>query len=134
MCEEFKIRSYNIITDGTDNHLFLLDLKNKGISGARAEKILEYVNIYVNKNTIPGDVSALNPSGIRIGTPAITTLGIKDDDIIEIVYFIDTALNIGKSIIEKYNPSNLNEFVNFFDKEDKLKELKFSVKMFMKQF
>jgi glycine hydroxymethyltransferase len=85
-------RGYRIITGGTDNHLFLMDLRSKGISGAEAEKRLEAAGISVNKNTIPGDVSALKPSGIRIGTPAITTRGMKVEQMAAVADFIDAAI------------------------------------------
>uniref|UniRef100_T1GJL3 Serine hydroxymethyltransferase n=1 Tax=Megaselia scalaris TaxID=36166 RepID=T1GJL3_MEGSC len=66
-------KGYNIVTGGTDVHLVLVDLRSAGVTGARAEYILEEVSIACNKNTVPGDKSALNPSGIRLGTPALTT-------------------------------------------------------------
>lgn len=60
---------YDIVTGGTDNHLILVNLKNKGLDGNRAEKVLEAVHIACNKNTCPGDKSALRPSGLRFGSP-----------------------------------------------------------------
>lgn len=60
-------KGYNIATGGTDVHLVLVDLRSKGLSGAKAEKILEEVSIACNKNTVPGDKSPFNPSGIRLG-------------------------------------------------------------------
>jgi glycine hydroxymethyltransferase len=84
LCSALEEKGFNIVTGGTDNHLFLVDLRNKGISGAEAERRLEAAGISVNKNTIPGDKSALNPSGIRIGVPAVTTKGMKEDDMKEI--------------------------------------------------
>jgi glycine hydroxymethyltransferase len=83
---------YAVITGGTDNHLFLLDLRPKGITGAEAERALEAAGISVNKNTIPGDLSALKPSGIRIGTSAVTTRGLKPQDMKQVSEFIVTAL------------------------------------------
>jgi glycine hydroxymethyltransferase len=69
-----------------------LDLRPKGITGAEAEKALEAAGISVNKNTIPGDTSALKPSGIRIGTSAITSRGLKPADMKQVSEFIVTAL------------------------------------------
>ena len=66
---------YNIVSGGTDNHLVLVDLKDKGIDGARVERVLELVGVASNKNTVPGDKSAMKPGGLRMGTPAMTTRG-----------------------------------------------------------
>ena len=123
---------YNIVTNGTDNHLFLIDLRDKGISGGRVEKILEFVNISVNKNTIPGDISALNPSGIRIGTPAITTRGIKEDDMNYLADILDRTIKIGVIIQKLYNPKTIKEFVIYFQNYKELENLKIEVHNFMK--
>ena len=64
----------NYSKDGTDNHLLLIKLKNFGITGGKMEKVCELANISLNKNTVPGDKSALSPMGIRIGTPCMTTI------------------------------------------------------------
>jgi len=85
-------RGYNIVTGGTDNHLMLVDLRPVACSGAVAEKALEAAGISVNKNTIPGDVSALRPSGIRIGTAAITTRGAMPVDMDDVADLIDRAI------------------------------------------
>ena len=75
-------RGYNIVTGGTDCHLLVVDLTNKGVSGKQAEEILEEINITCNKNTIPFDSkSPFVTSGIRLGTPAITTRGFVGEDI-----------------------------------------------------
>ena len=131
MCECFIDKGYDIVTGGTDNHLFLLNLKNKGISGARAEKILEHVGIYVNKNTVPGDTSALNPSGIRIGTSVITTLDLTCTDVRYIVKYIDIALNEGINIINMYKPENIEQFMNYVKINGNLDSLKTSIRNFM---
>lgn len=94
LAEEMSKKGYTIITGGTDNHLFLIDLRNKGINGAEAETRLSAAGISVNKNTIPGDISALKPSGIRIGTAAMTTRGYKENDMIQIAEKIDRALGV----------------------------------------
>lgn len=67
LCEVLKSRGFDIATGGTDVHLALVDMRSKGVTGARAERILELCSIACNKNTVPGDKSALNPSGIRLG-------------------------------------------------------------------
>lgn len=74
-------------------HLVLVNVKSVGLSGAKAEFILEEVNIACNKNTVPGDTSALNPSGIRLGTPALTTRGLKEPEIDQVVMFIHSGMS-----------------------------------------
>ena len=71
--ETFMEKGYKMVSDGTDNHLILMDVKSSGLTGSKAEKILERVFIFANKNSIVGDKSPMNPGGLRIGTPAITT-------------------------------------------------------------
>ena len=77
-----------VLPGGTDTHLVLLDLRPVSTEGARAEKILEEMGIAVNKNTCPGDKSALRPSGLRIGTPALTSRNMKEQDIAKVAEFI----------------------------------------------
>lgn len=87
-------KGYDVVSGGTDNHSILIDLRNKEISGKKAERLLGLVDITVNKNMVPfDDKSPFITSGIRIGTPAITTRGISKDKIEQIVDFIDRTLN-----------------------------------------
>lgn len=88
-----KEQGLRIVTDGTDNHIVLVDLKPYNITGKEAEAALEAVGISSNKNTIPGDLSALNPSGLRLGTAAITTRGATEADCRQIASLIAQALN-----------------------------------------
>ncbi|MHC5309234.1 serine hydroxymethyltransferase [Myroides sp. LJL116] len=93
MAEAFVKRGYDIISGGTDNHMMLIDLRNKGISGKQAEEALGLAEITVNKNMVPfDDKSPFVTSGIRIGTPAITTRGLKEEDMEVIVELIDKVL------------------------------------------
>lgn len=92
---------YHVVTGGTDNHLLLVNLSNKGLDGNRAEKVLEAVHIACNKNTCPGDKSALRPSGLRFGTPALTTRGFMEDDFIKVANLIDNAIDITAFICSK---------------------------------
>lgn len=89
LAEELKAAGYVCVSGGTDNHLVWVDLRNQALNGSRAEKVLEEISIACNKNTVPGDKSAINPSGIRLGTPALTTRTLKEDDIVQVVKFID---------------------------------------------
>ncbi|KAJ1673244.1 Serine hydroxymethyltransferase, cytosolic [Spiromyces aspiralis] len=95
----FTDRGYNLVTGGTDTHLLLVNLKaSKGVDGARAERVLELAKIAVNKNTVPGDVSAMVPGGLRLGTPAMTTRGFREQDFATTAEFIDRAVAITADI------------------------------------
>jgi glycine hydroxymethyltransferase len=95
---------FNLVSGGTDNHLILIDLRNKNIPGKKLAKALDRARIVTNYNTVPGDTaSAFNPSGIRLGTPAVTTRGMKEDQMDLIAEFIaKVADNIdNESVIEE---------------------------------
>lgn len=94
MADALIAKDYNLVSGGTDNHLVLVDLRNKNITGKAAQLALDEAGITCNKNTVPNETaSALVTSGIRLGTPALTTRGFKEDDIRQVVEFIDKALN-----------------------------------------
>ncbi|XP_023167703.2 serine hydroxymethyltransferase, cytosolic [Drosophila hydei] len=95
LCKGLIDLGYKVATGGTDVHLVLVDVRKTGMTGYKAELVLEEVGIACNKNTVPGDKSAMNPSGIRLGTPALTTRGLLEKDIEQVVAFIDAALKIG---------------------------------------
>jgi glycine hydroxymethyltransferase len=102
MAKGFIDLGYNIVSKGTDNHMFLIDLRNKNLTGKEALAALEQVNITVNKNMVPfDDKSAFVTSGIRIGSPAITTRGLKEKECLKIVELIDNVLK------NKDNPKEL---------------------------
>lgn len=93
MAEAFTKRGYDLISGGTDNHMMLIDLRNKGITGKEAENALVKAEITVNKNMVPfDDKSPFTTSGIRIGTPAITTRGLGEADMEKVVELIDRVL------------------------------------------
>ena len=85
---------YNIVSGGTDNHLVLVDLKSKNIDGARVERVLELCGVASNKNTVPGDKSAMKPGGLRMGSPAMTTRGFQPPDFARIAEIVDRAVTI----------------------------------------
>nr|CAD27655.1 mitochondrial serine hydroxymethyltransferase [Eremothecium gossypii] len=92
--EELSKRGFSLVSGGTDTHLLLIDLSPMGIDGSRLETILERLNIAANKNTIPGDKSALYPSGLRVGTPAMTTRGFGPAEFGRVAAYINEAVKL----------------------------------------
>ncbi len=112
LSNELQSKDYTIVSGGTDNHLFLIDLSNKNISGTKAQVTLEKAGIILNRNMIPFDKRTANdPSGIRMGTPSVTTRGMKEPEMIKIANWIDQAITAS-------------------DDDDKLKEIKSEVVTF----
>lgn len=102
MAAAFGAKGYRIISDGTDNHLMLIDLRSKHLTGKQAEEALIKADITINKNMVPFDTqSPFVTSGMRIGTPAITTRGLKEKDVVKVVDLIDEVLKAPE------NPDNL---------------------------
>jgi len=94
MAEAFVARGYHVISGGTDNHMMLIDLRNKNITGKDAEQALVKADITVNKNMVPfDDKSPFVTSGIRVGTAAVTTRGLKEADMETIVGLIDEVIS-----------------------------------------
>ncbi|NLE91541.1 MAG: serine hydroxymethyltransferase [Elusimicrobia bacterium] len=115
MAEGLAGKGYRIVSGGTDNHLMLVDLTSKNISGKQASDVLEEVNITVNKNLIPYDKqSPAVTSGIRIGTPAVTTRGMKETQMRQIADFIDQAVTVRE---DAYAKSGIREQVKELAKQ-----------------
>jgi glycine hydroxymethyltransferase len=94
LAEKLMTKDYQLVTGGTDNHLLLIDLTNKGVKGAEAETALSKAGITVNKNTVPYDPRPpFDPSGIRLGTPALTTRGMRESEMERVAEWIDAAIN-----------------------------------------
>lgn len=91
-------KGYDLVSGGTDNHLMLVNLKTRDMDGARAERVLELSGIALNKNTVPGDKSAFNPGGIRMGTHAMTTRGCEASDFEQIAGFLDRGIGIAAQV------------------------------------
>ena len=89
---------YDVVSGGTDNHLVLLDLRARGIDGARVERVLELVGVAANKNTVPGDRSAMRPGGLRMGSPAMTTRGFLAEDFRRVAEIVDRAVLIAQKL------------------------------------
>lgn len=124
---------YQVVSGGTDNHLVLIDLKDRGIDGARVERVLELVGVASNKNTVPGDISAMKPGGLRMGSPAMTTRGLQPEDFVRIADIVDRAvtisLHLNKKAIEESesqklkNPRNLKAFFEFVGDGNEIREI-----------
>jgi len=116
LAEELIKYGFDLVCGGTDNHLILIDLRNKGIGGKEAAVALEEAGIVVNANSIPNDPAPpLKPSGIRLGTPALTTRGMKEKEMRLIAGWI-------------------NEILKLKVKSEKLKKIRNEVKAFLKDF
>lgn len=124
---EFKKLGYRLVSDGTDSHMVLVSLREQGVDGARVEYVCEKINIALNKNSIPGDKSALVPGGVRIGAPAMTTRGMGEEDFHKIVQYINETVKLARETQQSL-PKEANRLKDFKAKidqgSDKLTQLK----------
>jgi len=119
LCDELKKYNFKIISNATESHLILIDLRNKNIIGNLAAETLEYVNIVTNKNSIPFDTNPpFYPSGIRLGTPSITTRGLKEKEIKQLAKLINQTINI---ILKEKTKLKINS------EQEKKKEIKIKI-------
>uniref|UniRef100_M4CI95 Serine hydroxymethyltransferase n=1 Tax=Brassica campestris TaxID=3711 RepID=M4CI95_BRACM len=136
--ETLLSKGYDLVSGGTENHLVLVNLKNKGIDGSRVEKVLESVHIAANKNTVPGDVSAMVPGGIRMGTPALTSRGFIEEDFAKVAEYFDLAVKIALKIKAESQGTKLKDFVATMQSNEKLQsemaKLREMVEEYAKQF
>merc|ERR1719476_260309 len=102
--ESLQGRGFDLVSHGTDNHLVLIDLRSKGVNGSKAETICEHSSIVLNKNTIPGDKSAMNPNGLRVGTPAMTSRGLVEEDFARVGEFISEAVETAVDVQKESGP------------------------------
>ncbi|KAF8063057.1 SHM1 [Scenedesmus sp. PABB004] len=128
-------RGYSLVSGGTDNHIVLVDLRPKGIDGSRAERVLELAHIAANKNTVPGDVSAMVPGGLRMGSPALTSRGFVEKDFEQVADFVDRAVQIAVGLKATAGPK-LKDFRDFLatNTTPEIEALKADVEAFAKQF
>jgi glycine hydroxymethyltransferase len=117
LAEELNKYDFKLVSNGTDNHLLLIDLSNKNVNGALAAFALEVAGIVVNKNSVPNDtMPPFYPSGIRLGTPAITTRGLKEKEMIKVASWINSAIN---EVKDYQLPGNKDERKAFWIKYKK---------------
>merc|ERR1712157_114491 len=108
--KRFMENGFHVVSGGTDNHLVLVDFRDKKINGARIDLVLDDVSIAGNKNTCPGDKSALNPSGMRFGAPALTSRNFKEADFEKVVDFIIEGVNLAIDIKNSCEGTMIKEF------------------------
>jgi len=130
-----QARGFNLVSGGTDNHIVLTDLRPKGVDGSRVERVLELAHIAANKNTVPGDVSAMVPGGLRMGSPALTSRGFVEADFDRVADFVDRAVNITVDLKKQTGPK-LKDFRAYLESETPpaIAELREDVEEFAKQF
>jgi glycine hydroxymethyltransferase len=133
LADALMAKGYKLCTDGTDNHLILWDVRPQGLTGSKIEKVCDAINISLNKNTVPGDRSAQSPGGVRIGTPALTTRGLKEDDFRKIADFLDRAVKICLDI-QKQSGKMLKDFVAAIPNNEDIKVLAKDVATFATSF
>merc|ERR1719330_1106651 len=125
----------SLVSGGTDNHLLLIDLRSKGVNGNKTELVCEQASIVLNKNTIPGDKSAMNPNGLRVGTPAMTSRGLVEEDFVRVGEFIGEAVDVAANVQRQSGPK-LVDFRRVLSENPpaKLSELKKEVEGFASRF
>ncbi|KAJ6989522.1 serine hydroxymethyltransferase 1 [Populus alba x Populus x berolinensis] len=130
-------KGYELVSGGTENHLVLVNLKNKGIDGSRVEKVLESVHIAANKNTVPGDVSAMVPGGIRMGTPALTSRGFVEEDFAKVADFFDASVKLAVKMKAETKGTKLKDFLVTMQSahfQSEISKLRHEVEEYAKQF
>ena len=132
LANELMLLGYNVSSQGTDNHIVLVNLKNKNVTGSKVEKICEMCNISINKNSVFGDKSALSPGGIRLGSSPLTSRNMKENDFIQIAYYIDECVKIAIEIQEK-SGKKMKDFIVVCNQDEfksKINDLKQKIILF----
>jgi len=133
LAEELIKKGYTIVTGGTDNHIVLWDVRTHELTGSKLEKLFEMVSISVNKNSVYGDTSALTPGGIRLGTPALTSRGFKEEEMVKIAQFLDRGLKIAQKTQELVGRL-LKDFISSLETNEEIQVLKHDIETFAKGF
>lgn len=111
------------MTDGTVNHIVLWDLRTVSLTGSKMEKMCDAVNITLNKNAVHGDSSAFTPGGVRVGTSAVTSRSLKDDDAVQIAHFLHEACQLALKI-QTTSGKMMKDFVKALEGNEEVAELK----------
>eukprot|EP00347_Sterkiella_histriomuscorum_P008940 403343157 len=133
LCEALKAKGEVFITGGTDNHLIMWDVRPHDLTGSKVDKVLDKVHITTNKNSIVGDKSAINPGGVRLGTPAVTTRGYTEEHMEVIADFLLRAVAIAKKIQGQVG-KQLKDFLPALETDEEIRALGDEVKAFSSKF
>jgi len=133
LAEEMTKRGHVLITGGTDNHLILWDVRPHSLTGSKVEKLLEIASISVNKNAVYGDTSALAPGGVRVGTPAVTSRGLNEADMVKVAEFLDRGAKLSIALQNKVG-KQLAQFVPAAEASEEVQALKKEVEAFASGF
>eukprot|EP00468_Gymnochlora_sp_CCMP2014_P013676 CAMPEP_0167749876 /NCGR_PEP_ID=MMETSP0110_2-20121227/5665_1 /TAXON_ID=629695 /ORGANISM="Gymnochlora sp., Strain CCMP2014" /LENGTH=476 /DNA_ID=CAMNT_0007635107 /DNA_START=191 /DNA_END=1621 /DNA_ORIENTATION=- len=133
LADTLMSKGHKLVTNGTDNHLILWDLRPHKLTGSKMEAICDAVSITLNKNAVLGDTSALSPGGVRIGTPALTSRGFLEKDFRVVAELLDEALELAKEIQVLSGPK-LAEFKKALREDSRVSDLRERVEVFAKDF
>jgi glycine hydroxymethyltransferase len=98
LAKELVRHNFTLVSGGTDNHLIVVDMRNKNVDGSKAEVMLESIGIIANRNSVPGDEKPFYPSGVRMGTPSLTSRGMKEKEMEAVALIIHQLFNVGKPV------------------------------------
>jgi len=126
-------KGYTLVSGGTDNHLVLWDLRPLGLTGSKMEKLCDAVAITLNKNAVHGDKSAMTPGGVRIGTPALTTRGLREAEFETVAAFLDRAASLALAVQARSGPK-LVDFVKEMEGDAEVAKLRDEVVAFARGF
>ncbi|KAJ3085811.1 Serine hydroxymethyltransferase 4 [Quaeritorhiza haematococci] len=126
-------KGYKMVTEGTDNHLVLWDLRPIGLTGSKMEKICDFVSITLNKNAVHGDSSALVPGGVRVGAPALTSRSFKEADFEQVAEFLHRACQLALKV-QSETGKLIKDFVVALEKNEEVKALRADVEAFARSF
>jgi glycine hydroxymethyltransferase len=133
LADSLQSKGYKLATDGTDNHLILWDLRPSGLTGSKIEKLCDEVNITLNRNCVHGDKSALNPGGVRIGSCAMTTRGLKEAEFHKVGDFLDRVVKIALDVQTSHG-KKLKDFEKGLVNNPQIDQLRSDVRSFAGTF